>query len=107
MSEDTVKKFGDIIIVSPHPDDEVIGCYEILENSNSKISIVYSDTVEPKRREEALSLKIMYENVKVQLFMQSIPSSLFNKETTFYTAAKNKISSQTKQRRSDCTLVPS
>lgn len=69
------------IIVAPHPDDEVIGCWEVLKRD--KCIIIYSGMTENKRREEALNLKDHY-NISVQLFLNSIPPTFFNKNNTFY-----------------------
>ena len=29
------------VIIAPHPDDELIGCFEILDDPNQKITIIY------------------------------------------------------------------
>jgi hypothetical protein len=72
-----------VIIVAPHPDDEIIGCFEILKKS-SNIIIVYHSNAEPARREEAMKLKEKYNNVKMQMFQNSVPVSLINKLNKFY-----------------------
>ena len=75
---------SDIIIVAPHPDDECIGCFEILTDSKnySKIIIVYTNFDE-SRMKESLNLKT-YTRVKHQFFNRSIPPNLLDKENTFY-----------------------
>ena len=61
------------VIIAPHCDDEIIGCYEILLDSNP-IIIYYGDS--PKeRREEAQKLK-EYINIKAQLFQKEIPTHI-------------------------------
>jgi len=69
------------IIVAPHPDDEIIGCYEIL--LKEKPIVIYSVFTEPSRREESMKLK-QFVDVNVQLFLQSIPSNFINPSNTIY-----------------------
>lgn len=45
------------IIVAPHPDDEIIGCFEVLTDPNIKTVILYSGDTPANRREELLKLK--------------------------------------------------
>jgi len=73
------------LIIAPHPDDEIIGCYEILERE-SNILVLYSSDVDVHRKEEALKLKDEIQNVKGQLFQNSIPPPFLSKKetTTFY-----------------------
>lgn len=73
----------DIIIVAPHPDDEIIGCYEILEDKNIHPIIIYLEPITIDRRKHSLNLK-EHSNVKIQLFLNSIPSTFINKDTVFY-----------------------
>ncbi len=71
-----------IVIIAPHTDDEIIGCYEILKKTNP--IIIYTDPNMPSyRKEESLKLK---EKVKIkgQYFLQSIPSQFFTREFKFY-----------------------
>jgi len=76
---------SDIVIVSPHPDDEIISSFEILTNSKdySNVIVVYTAVINETRKKEALNLKI-YTNVKHQFFNRSIPPLLLNKENIFY-----------------------
>lgn len=69
------------IIWAPHPDDEIIGCYEVLMRDNP--AIIYSGDIENARREEALKLR---EHVPIgpQLFLMTVPPSLMLKSNTFY-----------------------
>jgi len=64
MSEKT------IIIVAPHPDDEIIGCFEVV--SNYKTMILYDSDTPQLRREEAMKLKDKFD-INMQVFMVSIP----------------------------------
>lgn len=73
----------DVIIVAPHPDDEVIGCYEILTAPNVQPIIIYSGDLDSDRREEALKAK-EHLNIKIQLFQMTVPQSLLSKENIFY-----------------------
>jgi hypothetical protein len=71
------------VIVAPHPDDEIIGCFEVLQKEKN-IIIIYSEDVERERREEAMKLKGHNDNITVQLFLHSIPMSMLNQEYKFY-----------------------
>jgi len=69
------------VIVAPHPDDEIIGCYEIL--TTKKPIIIYSISTNQQRSAEALKLKD-HIDIGVQLFLNSIPNSFINPNTTLY-----------------------
>jgi len=71
------------IIISPHPDDEIIGCFDILQNN--ECIIIYSHKIDKKRREESLQLKKhMSSNVIMQFYLNNIPPYLLIEENTFY-----------------------
>jgi hypothetical protein len=72
----------EIVIVAPHPDDEIIGCYELLAKDVNPI-IIYSGETLPKRREEAVQLR-KHAKIKHQMFQQSVPSTFINDNTTIY-----------------------
>ncbi len=59
-----------IIIVAPHPDDEIIGCFEVV--SNYPTLIVYGADTPSLRREEAMKIKEKFD-VKAQMFLNTIP----------------------------------
>lgn len=65
MSEKT------IVIVAPHPDDEIIGCFEVV--SNYKTMILYDANTPKLRREEAMKLKDKYD-ISAQVFLNTIPT---------------------------------
>lgn len=71
------------VIIAPHPDDEIIGCFEVLKKEKSIIIIYHADTPQ-KRREEAMTLKEKYENVKIQMFQHNIPMNMINTDHKFY-----------------------
>jgi hypothetical protein len=73
---------SETIIVAPHPDDELIGCYEILKKSDPPI-IIYGGNTQPNRREEIKNIQKFF-TIKVQLFQNSIPTHLINPDNTFY-----------------------
>jgi hypothetical protein len=74
-----------IVIVAPHVDDECIGCYSILTNRTNSIHIVYGETPDMIRKDEALALKSEFINIKSQHFgNHSIPPIFLNPRTTFY-----------------------
>ena len=73
----------EIIIIAPHPDDEVIGCFEILTDPNINPVILYSGDTPANRRDELLKLKSLI-TIKAQVFQNSIPPTLLNRNNTFY-----------------------
>ena len=77
-------KKAEIIIVAPHPGDEIIGCYSILKNKDISPVIIYTENISNERREEALKLKNYITNIKVQLFQKSIPGHLLSPQNTYY-----------------------
>ena len=95
-SEEAIKKMGDYIvpkpesktqnetiIYAPHPDDEIIGCYEILQDPSISPIIIYHPDSSQDRKEEALKLKD-HSNVKIQLFMHSIPTDLIDPTNKYF-----------------------
>ena len=72
----------DTIIVAPHPDDEIIGCYEILTTVKKPI-VIYSGDIDAGRREIVLNLK-EHIDCKLQLFQMTIPQTFLDKNNTFY-----------------------
>ena len=75
------KNKKEVVIIAPHPDDEIIGCYSILKKENP--IIIYNGETDQKRREEALKLR-KYIDFKAQLFLMTIPATFLNKEVTIY-----------------------
>lgn len=73
---------NDVIIIAPHPDDECIGCYEILTSPTIKPIIIYTDNIDEKRKQEVLKLK-EFCNIKMQLFLYNVPHSALNNTNTF------------------------
>ena len=69
------------VIIAPHPDDEIIGCYEKLIDSNP--IIIYDGDTPLERRGETKLLRD-HTKVKIQLFQKSIPTSFVNNETLLY-----------------------
>jgi hypothetical protein len=69
------------VIIAPHPDDEIIGCYEKLLSSNP--IIIYDGDTDEKRREEILELR-KHVDIKLQMFQKSLPTSFINKDTILY-----------------------
>ena len=57
------------VIVAPHPDDEIIGTYEILRKKEG-IVVIYSGDLDADRRETVLKLKEKFDKIKLQLFQQ-------------------------------------
>jgi hypothetical protein len=72
----------DNIIVAPHPDDEIIGCYEQLILPTPTI-IIYSGDLDADRKQKALKLKD-HTDLKFQIFSMTVPQPFLKKENTFY-----------------------
>jgi hypothetical protein len=70
-----------VVIVAPHPDDEIIGLFEILETSSP--IIIYSGDLEESRRQTVLKLK-EHANIKAQMFLMTLPTTLLNKDHIIY-----------------------
>jgi hypothetical protein len=65
------------IIVTPHPDDEIIGCFDILNNSKNNVIIVYvDDNINKQRKEETKKVAELFESVKAQIFVNQVPQHL-------------------------------
>lgn len=71
------------IIISPHPDDECIGCYEILTSDIVKPLIIYTSEISNERKAEALELR-NHVDIKGQMFLSSIPPKFLHPSNTFY-----------------------
>ncbi|MFW9877020.1 MAG: hypothetical protein ACFFG0_28345 [Candidatus Thorarchaeota archaeon] len=72
------------IIIAPHPDDEIIGCFEILNKQNQSITIIYGADTYGKRREETVKVREVFPSVKHQVFHNSVPTSYLANDATFY-----------------------
>jgi len=72
------------IIVAPHPDDEIIGCFEQLRNPFNSLVLIYSGDTDADRRETVLELKKQLDQIKIQLFQNSIPPTFLNNENVFF-----------------------
>jgi hypothetical protein len=70
------------IIISPHMDDEIIGCYEVIKN-DKPIIIYIGDDNSNERKNESLKLKEEVD-IKFQLYLNNIPQHFINKSNTFY-----------------------
>jgi len=70
------------IIVAPHPDDELIGCWSLLNHPTIKPLIIYTGNISEERKKEALKLK-EFTRVQAQLFLHNIPGQFLSKENTF------------------------
>ena len=71
----------DTIIIAPHCDDEIIGCYEILER---KPIVLYVENNDQERQDEAQKLLKEHELVKAQFFFKDIPTSLMSPKNVYY-----------------------
>jgi len=67
------------VIIAPHVDDEVIGCYDILNNPKNKCIIVYSDfDITAKRANEMLAVKNEFENIMMFYRAREIPQMMLD-----------------------------
>lgn len=73
----------EIVIIAPHADDEIIGNYSILTNPVFKPIIIYMQD-DALRRQEALKLKTCIDNIQIQLFQKSIPTTFLNPSNILY-----------------------
>jgi len=71
-----------VIIVAPHPDDELIGCWSVLNHPTIKPLVIYTGHITEDRKNEAIRLK-EFTRVSAQLFLFNIPSQFLSKENTF------------------------
>jgi len=71
------------IIMAPHPDDEIIGTFEILNNQTKKI-IIYDEETSKQRRLEALNLKNYFPQIIKQEFLSSFPQKYVSKNIIYY-----------------------
>jgi len=72
----------DLIIIAPHPDDEIIGAYKYLTSKRNKPIIIYSGTLDADRKDKALKLK-EHVSCKVQLFQMSVPQPFLQPQNVF------------------------
>jgi hypothetical protein len=75
---------NEIIIVAPHVDDEIIGCFSVLMNKKISPIIIYTENANDERRNEALLLKKYLDHIKIQLFSKNIPSNFISPVNTLY-----------------------
>ena len=74
---------SEVVIISPHADDELVGCYSILADEEIKPVIIYTEEMSKKRAEEVKGIREHF-TIKAQMFCQSIPPQFLNPTTTFY-----------------------
>lgn len=74
---------SDYIIVAPHPDDEIISCYELLVKNKINPIIIYTCDIDDDRKKEALTLP-KYIDVKAQLFNKEVPPNLITPFNTLF-----------------------
>jgi len=72
------------VIVAPHPDDEIIGCFEQLKNPANNLVIIYSGDTDVDRREVVLNLKKEIPHLKIQLFQQTVPQTFLSPLNKFF-----------------------
>jgi len=80
MKEETNNKN---VIIAPHCDDELLGCFEILDKPDNLPIILYVGNPTQKRREEALNLKKEL-GINIMMFCNSVPSVFLNPSNTLY-----------------------
>jgi len=70
-----------IIIIAPHPDDEIIGAYEVMKDHQTMI--LYDASTPQLRREEALKLKDSFD-ISAQIFQANIPPPWYKLENVIF-----------------------
>lgn len=71
-----------VLIVAPHPDDEIIGAFEYLNDPSKSITVMYQAGAETDRMKEAMKVREKFPSVKAQIFQMSIPVIYLNKSST-------------------------
>jgi hypothetical protein len=79
-----MSKKKNCIIVAPHVDDELIGNFEILNDLDNKITIVYGADAPAERRKEASKLRESFPNVMHQVYHSSFPLAYLSANPTLY-----------------------
>ena len=74
--------FKKYIIIAPHPDDSIIGCYRIVKSYNPIIINIGADLT-VKQKENAIKLGEHFD-IKGQLFLQNIPNNLLSVDNLFF-----------------------
>jgi hypothetical protein len=72
------------LIIAPHPDDEIIGCFEILNDPKQKVTIIYDGETPDIRRKETNKLREVFSSVKNQVYHSSLPTMYVSKDVTIY-----------------------
>lgn len=75
---------NEVVIIAPHIDDELIGCFSVLMNKEISPIIIYTENANNERRDEAILLKKYLNHIKVQLFSKNIPSNFISPINTLY-----------------------
>ncbi len=77
------KKKSRTIIVAPHPDDEIIGCYSYL--INNRCDIIYTSSIDSYRKKETenLSIHLGKEYIGDQIYNSEIPDELIQMENLY------------------------
>lgn len=79
-----------IVIIAPHPDDELIGCYEIIQNAKENIDILYSiRKFDSERYNEAKVLPLKFsDKIITQRFVtnftNTIKEYILSENLTYY-----------------------
>lgn len=74
---------SETVIIAPHCDDEIIGCFEVLNNEYNRPLIIYTETTTVERRLEAKKLAEVF-SIGEQWFNPSIPTRYMKFENVFY-----------------------
>ena len=72
------------VIIAPHPDDEIIGCFEQIRNPANNVVVIYSGDTDADRRETVLNLKKQIDHIKLQLFQQTVPQTFLTPLNRFF-----------------------
>ena len=72
----------DLIIIAPHPDDEIIGAYKYLTKPGVRPIIIYSGDLDGARKESVLKLK-EHVDCKLQIFQMTVPQPFLHQANTY------------------------
>lgn len=78
-----VDQKSNIVIVAPHPDDEIIGCFTHLPPPEKSFTVIFDGNTPNARREESLNLRKHFPLVQIA-FHKSIPEQFLNENSVLY-----------------------
>lgn len=71
------------VIIAPHADDEIIGCFSVINDPDIRAHILFTEDIDKQRQDEVEKIR-NFIDIKSYLFVSSIPQVFLNKDTTLY-----------------------